>query len=343
MNLGSKSRKGFITGGTWCADHNKLVREWPKEEEVVEIIEEHVRGGGSACNLAFDLKCLDPSIPVSTIGLVGEDEDGRILIQKALEVGLETAALRTTNFLKTQRTDAYTASSSGRRTHLYFAGTAAHLTPDHFDFSQTNARFLHLGLPGVHEQLDKLWDQDPNGWVTVLKKAKHAGLVTNLELCSLSAKKIYKIVTPCLQFLDLLIVNDFEICAIAGMDVNPAQTTDLAACKSAAREVLSSGTMQLVTVHFPEGAFTVTRQGGFFNHPSVAIPDNKIIGTNGAGDAFAAGFLYALHENMDIETAIKSGHAVAATSVRGIGTSDTVESFKRCREIAEEWGWRDAF
>ena len=46
---------------------------------------------------------------------------------------------------------------------------------------------------------------------------------------------------------------------------------------------------------------------------------------------------------MDIETAIISGHAVAATSVRGIGTSDTVESFKRCREIAEEWGWRDAF
>ena len=67
MNLGSKSRRGFITGGTWCADHNKLVRDWPKEEEVVEIIEENVRGGGSACNLAIDLKRLDPKIPVSTL------------------------------------------------------------------------------------------------------------------------------------------------------------------------------------------------------------------------------------------------------------------------------------
>ena len=54
MNLGSKSRKGFITGGTWCADHNKLVRDWPKEEEVVEITEENGRGGGSACNLDID-------------------------------------------------------------------------------------------------------------------------------------------------------------------------------------------------------------------------------------------------------------------------------------------------
>ena len=38
MNLGLKSRKGFITGGTWCVDHNKLVKDWPKEEEVAEII-----------------------------------------------------------------------------------------------------------------------------------------------------------------------------------------------------------------------------------------------------------------------------------------------------------------
>ena len=342
MNLGLKSRKGFITGGTWCVDHNKLVKDWPKEEEVVEIIEEHIRGGGSACNLAFDLKRLDPSLPVSTIGLVGEDEDGRHLFQQALEVGLETKLLLTTTIVKTQKTDAYTASSSGRRTHLYFAGTAEYLTPDHFDFSQTNARFLHLGLPGVHDQLDKPWDQDPNGWVTVLKKAKHAGLVTNLELCSLPAEKIYEIVTPCLQFLDLLIVNDFEICAIAGMDVNPSQPTDLTVCEAAALRVLNSGKMQLLAVHFPEGAFAITRQGNIFKKSSVAIPNEEIIGTNGAGDAFAAGFLYALHENMDVETAIRLGHATAATSVRGIGTSDTVESYKRCLEIADEWGWRDA-
>ena len=176
----------------------------------------------------------------------------------------------------------------------------------------------------------------------MLKKAKHAGLVTNLELCSLPAEKIYEIVTPCLQFLDLLIVNDFEICAIAGMDVNPSQPTDLTVCEAAALEVLNSGKMQLLAVHFPEGAFAITRQGNIFKKSSVAIPNEEIIGTNGAGDAFAAGFLYALHENMDVETAIRLGHATAATSVRGIGTSDTVESYKRCLEIADEWGWRDA-
>ena len=343
MNLGAESRKGFVTGGTWCADHNKLVERWPKEEEVVEIIGENVRGGGSACNLAIDLKRLDPAIPVSTIGLLGEDEDGRVLMQEALSAGIDTTFLKRIDLLKTQRTDAYTARGSGRRTHLYLAGAAAYLTPDHFDFSKSNARFFHLGLPGVHEKLDKSWDQDPNGWVTVLKKAKAARLITNLELCSISAKKIYELVNPCLQFLDLLIVNDFEICAISGMELSPEQTTDFDACKVAARDVLRSGTMQLVAVHFPEGAFVYTRDGTFYSHPSVAVPEAAIMGTNGAGDAFAAGFLYAIHENMSIETAIITGHSAAAASLRGIGTSDQVETFQRSREIAKKWGWRDAF
>ena len=127
------------------------------------------------------------------------------------------------------------------------------------------------------------------------------------------------------------------------MELNPEQPTDFDACKAAARYVLRSGTMHLVAVHFPEGAFVYTRDGNFYSHPSVAIPETAIIGTNGAGDAFAAGFLYALHENMGIETAIITGHSAAAASVRGIGTSDKVESFQRSREIANKWGWRDAF
>ena len=96
------------------------------------------------------------------------------------------------------------------------------------------------------------------------------------------------------------------------MELNPEQPTDFDACKAAARDVLRSGTMHLVAVHFPEGAFAYTRDGNFYSHPSVAIPETAIIGTNGAGDAFAAGFLYALHENMGIETAIITGHAAVS-------------------------------
>ena len=46
-------RTGILTGGTWCADHNRLVERWPEEDGLVQILSEDIRGGGSACNLAI--------------------------------------------------------------------------------------------------------------------------------------------------------------------------------------------------------------------------------------------------------------------------------------------------
>ncbi|NKB29753.1 MAG: carbohydrate kinase family protein [Rhodobacteraceae bacterium] len=340
MIVGSPDRKGIVTGGTWCADHNKFVSHWPGEEEVVEILTNEVRGGGSACNLGIDLKRLDNDIPVSTIGLIGDDEDGRILIAEADAAGIERSGLVIAKAANTAHTDAFTAADTGRRTHLYLPGTAAQLCPDHFEFSETQARFLHLGLPGVHPKLDRAWDNDENGWVTVLKKAQAAGLATNLELCSIPASRIAELVRPCLAHLDLLIVNDFEIAAISGHETSPGTEVDVQQCLTAARKVLAIGSMQMVVAHFPAGAVAVSSGGAEILLPSVNIPPGEIKGTNGAGDAFAAGVLYGLHQDWGMEEAVRLGHASAAASVRGLGTTDTVVAWRDCLTLASNWGWR---
>lgn len=342
MRLGSPARRGIITGGTWCADHNKFVSHWPGEEEVVEILTSEVRGGGSACNLAIDLKRLDPNLPVSTVGLIGNDEDGRILIAEADAAGIERAGLMIADTGNTAHTDAFTSRASGQRTHLYLPGTAAALTPDHFDFSEVQARILHLGLPGVHKLFDGPWGDDVNGWVTVLKKARGAGIATNLELCSIPAERIAQLVRPCLAHLDLLIVNDFEIAAIAGQDVGPGGGMSVEQCLEAAQKVLAMGAMQLVVAHFPGGAVAVERGGEEFFKPSVNIPPDAIQGTNGAGDAFAAGLLYGLHQEWGVTEAMELGHASAAASVRGLGTTDTVAPWRECLALATQWGWRNS-
>ena len=69
----------------------------------------------------------------------------------------------------------------GETLDLYH-GTSHLLTPDHFDFSGTEHRIFHLGLPGIHNIMDGPWEGDANGWVTTLRKARAAGLQTNLEL-----------------------------------------------------------------------------------------------------------------------------------------------------------------
>ena len=343
MRLGSTARRGIVTGGTWCADHNKSVSHWPGEEEVVEILTNEVRGGGSACNLAIDMKRLDPDLPVSTIGLVGDDEDGRILVAEADAAGIDRSRLIIAENGRTSHTDAFTSTRTGRRTHLYLPGTADELTPDHFDFSQVHARILHLGLPGVHAKLDAPWGSDANGWVTVLKKAQSAGIATNLELCSIPADRIAEFVRPCLAHLDLLVVNDFEIAAIAGLSAGHDTEVDVQHCMGAARQVLAAGSMRLVVAHFPHGAVAVSAGGKEVSIPSVAVPLDAIQGTNGAGDAFAAGLLYGLHEDWNVEAAIKLGHATAAASVRSLGTTDAVVSWRESLELASLWGRRSSF
>jgi sugar/nucleoside kinase (ribokinase family) len=180
---------------------------------------------------------------------------------------------------------------------------------------------------------------DANGWVTALKTAQAAGLATNLELVSLDAPRQRELIVPCLPHLDMLVVNDAEICALAGLDDAPRH--DLAACKNAAIAVLQMGAMDLVAVHCPLGGLVAGRDGTITIVPAFAIPAHAIRGPNGAGDAFAAGFLLAVHENKMADDALRLGHAAAACSLRRKGTTDGLERADACVAVARDWGVRD--
>ncbi|MGH6924418.1 MAG: carbohydrate kinase family protein [Propylenella sp.] len=336
------ARTGVVTGGTWCCDHNKLVEYWPPEDGITEIISEELSGGGSACNMALDLKRLDSSFFVETIGVVGDDADGALILAQADELGVERSQLRIAPGVRTNYTDCFSSRATGRRTHIYFTGANAVLTPDIFDFAGTRARILHLGLPGVHRLMDAPWADEPNGWVAVLKKARSAGLETNMELASVSAETLARLIRPCLPHLDLLVINDFEIGAIAGMATSEAGKTDVAACRAAARAVMEAGSMAVLVVHFPAGAVALTRSGDVLAKPSMRVPAEEIVGANGAGDAFAAGVVYALHEGWPLEDAVALGHATAAASLRGVTTTGSVLPWRECLALAERWGWREA-
>jgi sugar/nucleoside kinase (ribokinase family) len=336
----TKPRRGFVTGGCWCVDRNKTIPMWPSEEMSMLVSAPVLRGGGSACNFAIDIRKLDPDMWVETIGLIGDDAEGRFLLEQAALFGIDSRGLRVTTAAPTHATDAFQSLASGRRTHIFHDGASALLSPDDFDFSGTSGRILHLGLPGVHATMDAPWNDEPNGWVAVLKKARAAGLATNLELVTVSRDKLAALARPCLPYLDTLIVNDFEIGALASMVTVEATVTNVAACTAAARQILDCGAMTAVVVHYVEGAVLVARDGTTAVKPSVRVPEDAYRGANGAGDAFAAGFLYAHHEGWTFEAALTLAHAAAAASLRSITTVDSVESVAACLALSEAWGWR---
>ena len=340
--MAGSARRGFIAGGTWCLDRNRRIDAWPREDSVGIAWGLEERGGGPACNLAIDIKRLDPSMPVETIGLVGDDDAGRKLVAEAERAGLDARQMHVSTEGPTHTTEAFISQASGLRTHISDLGVSALLSPEHFDFSSTTARYMHLGLPGIHPRMDARWQDEANGWVAVLKAARSAGLQTNLELCTVTPERLRGLILPCLPHLDTLVVNDSEIGALAGTATVRDGRTDIDACTRACTALLQQGAMHLVTVHFPEGGITVTREGDVFLVPSVKVPADAIVGPNGAGDAFAAGFLYGLHESWPIEDCLWLGHAAAACSLRSAGTTDGVEHWRTCVSVAETWGRRPA-
>ena len=333
-------RNGFVTGGTWCVDYNMTLPHWPREETATRILSGSRQGGGSGCNFAVDMRRLAPEIPVSTIALCGDDSDGALLRAIAQEHGID-ARFHVDPAVQTHRTMAFTARDNGRRTHLFQAESSDHLTPDHFDFRDSRAFMLHLGLPGTHALMDTPWRGDANGWVSVLRKARDAGLRTNLEVMTIERDALQALVLPCLRHLDYLVVNDYEIGALTGIETLPDGATLVPAVLRAARRALELGAMSLVVVHFPQGAVAVTRDGTVASQPSALVPKSAVAGTNGAGDAFAAGFFCGLYRGRDLGECLTYAHSSAAASLRSVDTYGAMEPIEACLTLAQGYGWRE--
>ena len=224
-------------------------------------------GGGRGFNMALDLKRLDPDFPVEAMGLVGDDDLGRFLFSQCDAHGVARAGLKAMPGGATMSVDAFNVQANGRRTHFYHQGVAAEMTPDCFDFSSTRAKIVHLGLPGAHKAMDRPWRGEANGWVAVLRKARGFCLATNLELMTTGADRLAELGRPCLPHLDWLIVNDYEMGALAGRETRRADGSTDAAAVAGLSTRRSRSVHAWAAAHFPEGrcggARRITPRAGF--------------------------------------------------------------------------------
>ena len=155
------------------------------------------------------------------------------------------------------------------------------------------------------------------------------------------AERLAELGRPCLPHLDYLIVNDYEIGALAGLPTHrPDGSADPEAVARAIGAALALGPMRWAAAHFPEGAIVGARDGSRLSLGSVALPASAIAGANGAGDAFAAGMLYGLHERWPIAECLQLGHACAAAAMRAVSTTAGVGTVAECLKLAKQWGFR---
>ncbi len=256
-------------------------------------LEKEMVSGGSAANTIHGLAQLGAE--TAFLGKIGTDETGEffkadleknhikpLLIQSSTASGVASALV----------------SKDGERTFGTFLGASVELTGD--ELTEEHFRdydILHIEgyLIFNHQLLE-----------AALQKAKKAGLRISLDLAS------YNVVEENLEFLknmvkdyvDILFANEEEAYAYTGKE-NPEE----------ALEILAEHT-ELTVVKIGKKGSLVKCEGTVYKIPAIAT---KAIDTTGAGDVYAAGFLFGMIHDMNLMDAGYLGSLMAAKVIETYG------------------------
>lgn len=151
--------------------------------------------------------------------------------------------------------------------------------------------------------------------IHALETAHEAGLRTVLDIDYRasswpSPEEAGRAARAVLPWVDIVVGNEDEVFLLTGEREGRLQV----------ETVLALGTQIVVRKLGGKGVEAHTR-----HHSCLAEPiPIKVVSTIGAGDGFAAGFLYALHRNLPLEECLCYGNASAAVVVSRVSCSDAM-------------------
>jgi sugar/nucleoside kinase (ribokinase family) len=340
MKADSTPRSGILAGGNWIVDKLKFIDTYPQQDALANVLAESLGNGGSPFNILTDLAKLGVSIPLAGVGLIGSDADGKWILAECARHRINADQIRILRDAHTSYTDVMVVRSTGRRTFFHQRGVNAFLNDEHFDFSSNSAKIFHLGYLLLLDGMDRPDPEFGTVAARTLCRAKKAGFLTSIDVVSEDSQRFKEVVLPALPHVDFCILNEFEISRTTGIEVKRGAHVDLHAVQLAAQILLRAGVAGWVVVHFPGGACAIGHDGQVRFQGSLNIPQSKIVSTVGAGDAFAAGFLFGLHEEASIEKALKLGILTAGSCLFGKGTSDGILPLEKCIKLEEQFGIR---
>ena len=331
--------RGVVCAGSIVVDVGKIIEAYPPLDHITTIEDVSLSTGGPGLNMAVDLRALGAAFPLAVLGAVGDDQHGAFVLDECARLGIDTAGVVRLPDVATSFTDAMVERVGGRRTFFHHIGANGRF--DGAAAALPAARILHVGAPGLHPLMDGP-TADGNGWSALLRRARSAGMHTNMELVSLAPERLASVARPCLPHLSSIVVNELEAGALTGLHApvpGPDGPVDWEALAAMARGLVERG-VGLAVVHFPAGSVAASPDGRVVRHGSVRLPAAVVRSTTGAGDAFAAGVLFGLHEGWSVEECLRLGAASAAACVQGQNTSDGIRAARDCLADAEEWGYR---
>lgn len=303
------ARRGILAAGNFIVDRIKRIDAYPAENMLANIEGESRSNGGGPYNILKDLAAMGADYPLMAAGRVGADDDGGWIREDCAAHGIDASGLAIDPEHPTSYTDVMTARETGRRTFFHRRGANARFDGSEIDFHNSGARMFHLAYLMLLDSLDRFADDGRTGASNLLERASAAGLLTSIDIVSTEHSEFRSIVASSLPFADHLLINEVEACRVLGRSLDAASPADLT---TAARDLLNFGVRAAVVLHTEHGAVMVRRDGAGFVQAAVRVPAETIRGANGAGDAFAAGYLHAVHEEWPPEAALELAVCSAA-------------------------------
>jgi sugar/nucleoside kinase (ribokinase family) len=257
--------------------------------------------GGSASNTINGISRL--GLTAGFVGKIGKDEVGAFFTNDSILSGV-TPHL----FLSETPSGHCTVlvSPDGERTLCTFLGAACELlaTDLKLEMFQGYDIFHIEGYLVQNHELIR----------TAVKLAKDAGLQVSIDLASYNVVQenldfLYEIIN---EYVDIVFANEEEARAFTGKEPEEALIHISNHCEIAVVKIGKEGS------HIKSGEKSFTVQ------PRLA----NCIDTTGAGDLYAAGFLYGLACNYALEVCGKIGSLVSANVVEVLGAKMTDEVWK---------------
>ena len=159
-----------------------------------------------------------------------------------------------------------------------------------------------LRIPEMTELFARIKEKPSRILCADMTKAKHGERLEDLKLM--------------LPYVDYLFPNESEISLVTG-------ETD---CEKNARLLLDAGVKCVVIKQGAKGCLIRTEQAGY---QIPAYPRVACVDTTGAGDTFAASFMWALSEGYALEECGRFSCAAASIAVESLGAVDGIHSLEQ--------------
>jgi len=333
-------RRGLIAAGNWVVDHVKIIDVWPEQDALANILEQSSGNGGCAYSLLVDLARLGAPFPLHGVGLIGNDAEGDRILSHCSSLGIDTSGLLRHERAPTSFTDVMTVKPTARRTFFHQRGANALLGPEHIQLQGRTEGHFHLGYLLLLDRLDQPDLDYGTAAARVLAEAKKAGLRTSVDVVSEDSRRFADIVLPALPHVDLCLMNEFEAERCTSVPVRSHGAVTERGLAEACQVLLDHGVQEWAIIHFPEGAFALSRSGERLFQGSVKIPASLLVGAVGAGDAFAAGVLYGSHEDAPMQECLRFGACAAAASLTHASASEGLMILSDCCALGDRYGFR---